>query len=255
MKIIKIQYLTAISLLLIVNSGCRKDQESQKIIDTLPINSTVVVTPAYAAQEFLLLKRDAAQTIVPVINRLGQTINTFPELTGPDGSSRYTFQRVESHYGTANYTIQFRDSNGSVIDPIQTQTSTTTLATVDITASGSNDRYSYSETMTLTLETPGQVDSKKRITGTSSFTGSSYSINFTMPSPGLTWSFDGVSAGIVTASGSGGPSNSALSMTLSLSSSHAASGPIAWEGNEGSIHIESNGSGYVTTPQYLVPFQ
>lgn len=255
MKITTIHKFSLITSLIFLTLGCHKGQESNKILYTLPVNSTASVIPAHAAQEFLLLKTVASQVIVPIINRIGQQNQIYPELTGPDGSSRYSFNRTENHYGTASFLIQFRDGTNAVIDPIQTQTSTTTLKSVVVTVTGTSSKFAYSESLSITLETAGAADSKKQISGTANFSGSTYNLNFTIVSPGITCSFDGLTAGIFEASGTGGPSNTTTSMQISLSSNKDANGSIAWEDQSGGFHMESNGTGFVTNGQYLIPLQ
>jgi hypothetical protein len=44
-------------------------------------------------------------------------------------------------------------------------------------------------------------------------------------------------------------------MQLSVSSNKDANGSITWEGQTGGIHLESDGSGFVTTNQFLIPIQ
>ncbi len=255
MKNINIHKLSLIASFSFLILGCHKDQEPNKIIYTLPINSTLTVIPAHAAQEFLLIQTAAAQTIVPIINRIGSTSTSYPELSGPDGSSRYTFTKTESHYGTATFLIQFRDSSNAVIDPIQTQSSTTTLKSVVVTVTGTSNRFSASANLIISLDTAGLAESTKRITGTAAFTGSTYSLNFTILASGITCSFDGLTAGSFEASGSGGPQNTNTAILLSLSSNKDANGSISWEGQSGGLHLESNGTGFVTTNQYLIPIQ
>lgn len=234
---------------LVAISACKRKETPNKIIDGVPVNTTETIVPAQAAQEFFLLKRDGLGVIVPVINRLSIPSPTFPELTGPSAQT-YSFTLHENHYGTANFTIQFRDSSNNPIDPITTVSSTNTLQSVAITVSGNSTSFSYTENLVLTLVTQGNVTGKKLLTGTSSFNGSSYSIVFTLSSPGSNCTFNGFTDGSVSASGSGGPSLQPTSLNLIFSADHKANGNIAWEGLEGGIHFEDNGSGIIVTNQF-----
>lgn len=255
MKITKNQSLILIILFFSLTIGCHKDTETNKILDTLPVNTSISVLPAKAHQESILIQKNMAQILVPVINRLGETGLTFPNLSGPDGSLRYSFTVSENHYGTATFLIQFRDNINSVIDPITSLTSTTTLNNVLITFTGASDRFSYTGSWVLTLETSGTVTSTKRLTGTTTFTGSSYTINFSLPSPGITCTFEGLTRGTLSSTGTGGPSSTATSSLISFSTDHTSNGSLAWEGNSGGLHLNPNGTGFITTNQYLIPLQ
>ena len=243
---LKITVALVLSVILSNYTSCKKKEEPNKIIDGLPVNSSQKVVPAQAAQQLLLLKRDSLNIIVPVINKLGLANQSFTELSGPDSQSRYSFQITDNSYGTATFTLQFRNSSNAIIDPIKTQTSTTTLNSVVVTGTGNSSKFSYSENLTITLETVGKANSKKFLTGTSNFNGSGTSVTFTFPAPGAESSFQGLIGGGVTGSGTGA-GGEATTLSLSFASNHEADGAIAWEGQQGGIHFAEDGKGYIVT--------
>ncbi|MCB4756687.1 MAG: hypothetical protein LHV69_06600 [Elusimicrobia bacterium] len=232
-------------------ASCKRDYVADKIVGDFPVNNDTAVVPARATQNFFLLKRDLLNTLVPVISRLVLTTRSFPELTGPDNLSRYTFQRGESHYGSATFTIQFLDATNAVIDPISVQSSTTTLSKVNVSVIGTSNQYSYSESLVLTLAIAGDVGSEKRLTGTSVLTdqsGGGYNVSFTLPSPGAMGIFGGLTDGIASGTGTdvaGRP----ISISLTFNSHLEANGPLTWDGKEGSIHFAESGTGFVVTTQ------
>jgi hypothetical protein len=242
--------LKLISLLSVILalSSCHKDQEPNKIIDGVPLNTTEIVIPGQAGQQFYALVRDLSTFLVPILNRLQQTGLSFSELSGPDGQMRYTFTTTERHYNSANYSIQFRDSNNTAIDPIQNQNSTTTVKSIDITGTGSSSQFNFTIAATLTIETVGDLNSKKRITGSSSFNGSSYSMTFTIDSPGLTGTESGLTEGTFSSSGTG-PNSQPTTLQLICSFEHTADGSISWEDRSGGFHIEPDASAFIVTNQ------
>lgn len=237
-------------------SSCKRKEEPIKILDPLPLNSLQTCVPGEMGQAWVLLKRDCLKVLVPVINLTTIPNSTFPQVTGPDSLSRYTFQTSDGHYGTATFTIRFFQENGTVIDPILTNTSTTTLKSVSVNVIGSSSRFSYTENLVLTLDTAGIISSNKRFTGTSAINdvGNINVLTFTMPSPGIRSAFEGMVEGQATVTGTG-PSSQTTSMTLAVSADHTTNGNITWEGLSGGIHYEENATGYVITNQYQLLLQ
>jgi hypothetical protein len=225
--------------------GCRRDREPNKILDGYITGTTEVIPPAQAAQQYTLLQRDMLRVVIPVIHKLERTDSSFGELTGPVGS-KYSFNTTEKHYGNAAFTIEFKDDFGATIDPITTRTSTTTLKSVIVTGTAHSPAFDpINETMTLVLASSGVASSTIRMTGNATFTGSSYSLTFTIDSAGNNAIFEGLTDGTVTASGTGGTPPATASLTFGYSTDRTANGQITWEGREGGLHIEPNGSGFV----------
>lgn len=228
--------------------GCKKDRVDNKIVDGLPIGPAQAILPAQAAQQMLLLKRGVAGVIIPVINKLGLANQTFTELSGPDAQSRYAFSLSNNRFGSASYSVQFRNASDVTIDPISARTSTTTLASVVITGSGSSQQFTYSESLRVTLKTAGNTTSDKFLTGSSNFAGGTYNLTFTLPSPGPKISFEGLIDGYVAGAGSNA-AGQAASLNLIFASDLTASGPLTWEGRQGGLYIRKNGEAFVTTEQ------
>lgn len=235
-------------------TACQRKDTPNKFIDTLPIDTTVTVVPGIAAKQMILLKNVGLTIAIPVMNRLGQAGSTFPELQGPDINTRYSFSYSDATLGTVTFTLQFRDTNDQVIDPIANVVSTNTLKGAVFAATGQSPGFSYTENLEIILETSGIADSDKSLTGTSHFVGAGYDITFTFPAPGVVASFNGLTKGRVTASGTGGPSSLPMTMNLTFSSDHQGNGDIAWDGLQGKIHTNDNGTGVIVTNQarYLI---
>ncbi len=229
-------------------SACKREQEPNKILDPLPIKSDITSLPAQVGQGWFLMKRDCMKVLVPVMNRTTLTNSTFPELTGPDAQSRYTFTTSERHYGTATFTIQFKDAGNNTIDPIQMQSSTAIIKSVLITDNGGNSKFTLSENLTLTLDLAGIVDSDKRLTGTSNFSSSNLSLNFAFNGVGAKTTFDGLTDGSASASGTfdGQPTT----LNLSFYADHTANGNITWSGISGGLHYTETGTGYIVTNEF-----
>ncbi len=235
------------ALLLASVSACRREKEPNKIVDSLSLDTTQAVIPANAAQQMLVLKRDSMNIIIPVIARLGIAGAQFSELTRT-GFGQYTFPGAERHYGNATFTLQFKNTAGAPIDPIQNQGSTTTLKSVSVTTQGSSSLFNpYSENLVLTLDIAGDFGSVIRLTGTSSFTGGGYTVTLTFPGGAVT-TFQGLKSGSVTGSGTG-PTGLSVALALSIRASQQLEGSINWEGQTGSLHMEDSGKGYVITGQ------
>jgi len=249
----KTPILLMLSILFLPLAACKRDKEPNKIIDGLPINNTVTVVPAQMAQQIYLVTRDAMIEFIPVINRLdqGNSAPGFSELTGPDGQSRYTFSKVEKHYGSATFTIQFIDGSGNVIDPISSLTSTTTLATARITTAGTSAQFTYTQNLVVTLQTPGILTSDKRLTGTTTFTGATDTLTMVYPAPGALCGFEGLVDGSSNGSGTG-PLAQTITLTLNYSPDRNADGLLQWEGQNGGIHFIDTGSGFLTTATYRI---
>jgi hypothetical protein len=98
------------------------------------------------------------------------------------------------------------------------------------------------------FESSGVVTSTLRMSGTSVFTGSTYSLTFTFDPPGSKSIFEALTDGSATASGTGGTPPAAATVNLIFRSDRDVNGSIAWEGREGGIHLELNGSGFVVEP-------
>jgi hypothetical protein len=226
--------------------GCKHDREPNKIIDGTQIDLTVTVFPAQAAQQFVLLNQASMETAITVINRLALENPSFGELTGPDGSSRYSYTRTDARFGTATFFMQFRDINGAVIDPISNRTSTATLAAVGLTGNGTSPLFTYSQAQLITLLTPGVPTSDKKVRGFTRFNGSGITdLDFTIIDGGLNAVPEGLFNGNVSAAGTG--PTQPITMNFSYDFNYNVSGNIAWEGNSGLIHVERLGSGFVST--------
>ncbi|MFN0117146.1 MAG: hypothetical protein ACKVQC_02480 [Elusimicrobiota bacterium] len=227
--------------------GCKNDSVKNKIIDGLPVSSTIVIQPAQATQQFLVVHRDAAGSAISIIGRLNAVNPQYPELTGPDGLGRYTLQTFSPRYTYSTVTLQFKDSNGTTINPIQTQSSSATVKSVEIGISGQSPSFNFTSALTLTLETAGNIEANKRLSGTSQFTNTPYTINYNLPSPGIKTIFEGFTAGQMTASGNNSATSQALTLELSFSSDRTSSGSLTWDGETGTLRFDDKGDGYVIT--------
>ena len=244
------------SLMTLTVLGCKRDNEPNKIIDTLPVTGVQTCVPAQIGQGWFALKRDLLRVLISVINRTqllnASFPNSYPELTrvGAAGAGTYTFQTTDRHYGTALFTIQFLDSTPAPIDPVSTFASSSTLKSVSIgvTVSGFAP-FSGTENLELYLETAGLLDSPRRIVGTSHFNGPTDSMAFALPFPGARGAYEGLVDGEVTATGTG-PGGQPITLSLAFSSDHTANGPLTWEGQTGGIHFEPIATGYVITNSY-----
>ena len=228
-----------------IAAGCKHKNEPNKILDGLPANPTVEVVPAQAAQQWVLLKRDMVNTLVPAVNKFANPSLGWGELGSPDGSLRYTYRTTNSRYGSATFQIQFHDQNGTPIPAAVS--SSTTLKSVSITANAQSSMFTFSETLNLDVRTFGSSDSIMLLTGNSTVNGSNYSLTFSLPGSGAKCVFQGLSGGLafVSGNGNGAPCN----MTLNFQPNLDTSGTINWEGQSGTLRININGSGFVATNQ------
>jgi hypothetical protein len=232
--------------------GCHKDSPARKIVDGLPVSSApLTIVPAQAVQQFLLLKN---VMLGPVVTNLNRLAIAYPStgLTGPNGSD-YTFQRTEKHFGLATFTIQFQDSGHGAVDPFIAVASTGVVKYVHITMTGNSSEFAISEDLSLTLQTAGVLTGPFGLTGTSSFNGSSYSINFTIPDPGVNATISGLISGPASSVGTGPTQPTSSKLTFGTSSD--LSGVLEWDGQTAGIHVDANGSGYLTTSDSRLLFQ
>lgn len=238
------KYLVLISCLIFVFAGCHRKDEPNKIIDgsIVTVNGTNEV--AKVTKAMFLLKRDTVGVMVPIINRLTQPTIGFAPLVGP---GVYTFPLTNPSYGTVSVSLTFKDASGATIDPIAAQSSTSSLKSVQLSVTGSSP-YTISESLVLTLDTAGDTTSKKSLAGTSSFSGNGVSVNFTIPSPGAESTFQGLDSGRVTGSGTGSDSNP-ISVNLQFGDGFNADGAIHWSNQDGQIHMNADGTGYIYTNQ------
>lgn len=226
-------------------NACEKKKEPNKILDGLPVNTEEVVPLGQATQEIHVMTQDALNTIVTAMNRLSQTSPSFSDLTNV-GFGQYQFTRSGSRYGSATFTITFKDGVGATIDPIANTASTSTFKSVDVTGTGSSSRFSYTiGTWTITLLTEGVPTSDKTLAGPTTFTSAapSYTINYTYTSAEAT--FEGVTDGTLSATGTG-PS-APITLTVTYASDRVVNGTLTWEGQSGGIHLASNGTGFIVT--------
>ena len=239
----------------VILAGCHRRNEPNKILDGQPVGSFELVIPAEAARQFYLLKRDMLRTVVPVINKFATTNPVYPELT-PVGGSKYSFTSAEKHYGSATFTLEFRSDTNATIDPVGVQGSSTSVKSVIVTGTAASSLFpTITENLTLVLDSSGVVTSTMRLSGTTSMTGSGYSLTFNFDPAGSKANFDGLTDNQVTASGSGGTPPATAALLLRFTTDRNANGSIAWEGRTGGIHIESDGSGYVSTLEKRILFQ
>ncbi len=236
--------------ILVMGAGCRRENESSKVIDGLPVNTVQTAVPAEAAQQFHLLNRDALSSLIPIVHGLYLSGQAHPGVFGPDSQSRYNFNLIEKHYGTATLTFQFRDISNAVIDPIAVFASTALVKSVAITCQGTSPQFTYVENLVLTIDTAGSVDTTKLLTGTALFSGSGISMTFTFNGAGSMAVVGGLNNGSVSAVSNvvGQP----VSLTLNFNTDHDANGTLAWDDLTGSLHIGSNGSCDVVTRQFRI---
>jgi hypothetical protein len=226
-------------------AACKRDDVSPKVIETLPPDVHTVVLPGVAAQQYLMLKRDSMNGVIPIINELPLAHPVYPvSLSGPDSSQKYSFPITDPHYGSAVVVIQFF-SGSTPIDPIATQASTATLSSVAVEVTGDSARFHYHEVLTLTLDNPGNLSTTLHLTGTSDFTNGA-TITYTMPAPGARATFSGVSSGSATGTGIDG-AGLPTTISLTFSTDHDANGSITWEDRSGGIHLAHNGPGFIVT--------
>ncbi len=240
-------------LLTATTLGCRKDREPNKIIDGLPLKVTEVVLPAYALQQLTLFKRDNIRSIITTINKTSIANPDFSDLTNIS-SNTYRFSLTEARYGTAQVTIRFYDGTGAGIDPIITRSSTSTIKSVSINTSGTSGLFTYSESGSITLDTAGNINSTMRSTGTFTFTGSDHVLNFSIGNPART-TIDGFRDGFLSATGSRLSNGDPVTMAIGLNSDQSANGTLTWDGQQGSIHIGTNGTGFIITSQARIPIE
>ena len=239
----------------LVLAGCHRRNEPNKILDGSPVGSFELIIPAEGARQFYLLKRDALHVVVPVISKLALTNSSYPELSGPV-ASKYSFNTAEKHYGTATFTIEFRSDVNATIDPIAVQGSSSSLKTILITGTAASSMFpTITENLALVLDSSGTVTSTLHLSGSTAMTGSGYSLTFNFDPAGSKANFDGLSDNQVTASGTGGTPPAPAALVLRYTTDRNANGSIAWEGRTGGIHIETDGSGYVSTLEKRILFQ
>jgi len=232
---------------LVALAGCERKREPNKILDGYVVGSSEVIIPAEGARQFFLLKRDLLRVVVPVINKLSLATSDFSELSGPV-AMKYSFQVSEKHYGTATFTLEFKDDVNATFDPIAVRGSSTTIKSVVVTGVGASALFpSISENLSLVLESSGVVTSTLRLNGTSVFSGSGYTLNFGFNPGGSKGVFEGITDGSASASGTGGTPPATASINLGFTTDRNANGSITWEGRDGGIHLDENGSGYVST--------
>jgi hypothetical protein len=234
--------------------GCHKDSPSKKIIDGLPAatGSTSTIQPAQATQQYLLLKNVALDRVITNLNRL-QVGLPAGGLSGPSGSN-YTFQSSEKHYGTATFTIQFQDVNNAAIDPFTAVTATSSVKYVHVTVNSTSNAFAISEDLQVSLDIVGQLTGPYHMTGTSNFDNSSYSITYTLDPTGVDATITGVLRGHASAtSASGAPKQTSSVLTFGTNSD--VSGKMTWDDQSAGIHINSDGSGFLTTDDTRTLFQ
>ena len=190
--------------------------------------------------------------LIPVINKFAFADSTYPELIDAGGGN-YTFWAAEQHYGRADFTISFRDGASAPTDPILVNASSATFKSAVISITGSSALFTFTQNATLTLETEGKVDSRKLLLGSAIFTGigaaAGESLTFTVVGPGATAIFQGLSDGRVSATGSGGTPAAPIAIDFSFTTNRNINGTLAWEGQEGTFHIDETGTGYIVTSQ------
>lgn len=239
--------ITILLLAVAVLASCERKREPNKILDGFVVGASEVILPAEAARQFFLLQNDMLRVTVPVISKLALDNSDFRELSGPV-ASKYSFSVKEKHYGDATFTLEFRDSNNATFDPIAVRTSSITLQSVIVTGTGASALFpTINESMVIVLETSGTVTSNLRISGTATLSGSGYTLNFGFNPGGSRAIFEGVTDGAATATGTGGTPPATTTINLGFSTDRNVNGSIAWEGRDGGIHLDNNGSGYVTT--------
>ena len=241
-------------------SGCQKKTTSSKIMDSFPVNTLETVIPSKTAQEWFLLNRDLASSLVSFLYRTQNYIPpVYPELT-PLGGFQYRFLLSNNRYGNASMTIQFCAGPNNPVDPT-VLSSSITITEVDVTGlSGTSPDFSYTESapITLFIQTAGNLSSLLSLAGAITFTGinsgAGYSMVFTNDlsnSPGISCSNNGLIGGRVNASGTGPTALTTLSLSFDIK--HNAFGPVTWEGNQGEIHMNSTGTGILITSQTRIP--
>ncbi len=236
--------------------GCKRKNEPNKILDPLPVNTTLTCVPAQIGQGWYALKRDLLAVLISVINRTSLLSATFPasypELTPTGPLGEYSLTLNDRHYGTGQATIRFfsDDAHTTPIDPVQDVSSTATIKSVSISINVTGSSlFTGNESLTLTYDTAGLLDSARRLTGTSVFTGTNDSITFTMAPPGLRGAYEGLVDGHMSATGTG-PGGSTTRFEMDFFADHAGNGTIVWEDIRGGIHYNDNASGYVVTHLY-----
>ena len=248
----KIKYIAGMTILLLGIVGCKKSEEPTKIIDALPLKTDEVIYPANAVQQMQLLRIQGLRIIVTGLNQLLLTPPAITQLQ--QACPNYTFSLNDSHFGSASYTVQFQDSSNSALCPVETSTST--LKFITISGSGNSSLFSYTDTSLLTLDTVGNINSPIHLTGNTSFTGTgaaaAYSIPFTISSPGSRVNLEGLRDGTITVNGTG-VGGSLLTMSLRPDSNHNLNGDLSWDGQQGQIHVNTSGTGFVVTNNARVP--
>ncbi len=234
--------------------GCHKDSPGKKIIDGLPVTTApLMIPPAQAVQEYLLLNNAMLSTVITNLNRLSLQLPA-TGLTGPDASLNYTFQRNEIHYGLATFVIQFQDVNSGALDPFTTGFATSSIKFVQITVNGTSTAFTFSEHLILSLDTVAILTGPYHMSGTSEFDDSSYSIIYTLNPAGVVATITGLLSGQAS-SVSSQTSPKTTSSSLSFGQVSDVSGVIKWEDQTAGIHVSPDGSGYLTTSDSRILFQ
>jgi hypothetical protein len=235
-------------------TGCHKDSPGKKIVDSLPLSTApLMVQPAQATQQFLLLNNAALNISITSLNRLNGILSSVME--GPDASMIYTVRRSESHYGTATFTIQFQDVNHAAIDPFTTVLTTTSVQYVHITvAAGSTAFPTVTEDLSLILDTVGFLIGPYHLKGTAQFDNASYSIAYALDPNGVEATINGLLHGHATATSTSG-SPKITSSDLSFGIHSDISGKMLIDDQTDGIYVSANGSGYLTTSDSRVLFQ
>ncbi|MBV9079928.1 MAG: membrane lipoprotein lipid attachment site-containing protein [Elusimicrobia bacterium] len=229
-------------------AACRHDREPNKIIDPVPVNTSVTVVPGQALQEFVLINRDCVRILVPVLSKLQTTGQQFTELT-QTSFGHYTFHTSERRYGQATFIAEFQDSFGVTCDPIAVVASSQTVKQIVITETGGGSVFGHNANLVLSIDTINTIGSPQHLYGSMTLTGSGYTITFAIQGvAGCNAVFDGLTTGAVSATGTGGTPPAPTTINFSFATDRTANGSISWEGEQGQIHVNTDdGSGFVVT--------
>ena len=233
--------------LLLTLTSCRKDHEPNKIIEGLPIDVTQTIIPGQAAQEFLLINQSMINIAIPTMNRVGRPDLPFSEVTGPDGQGRYTFTTIDTRFGAPIFFMTFHNTDGSLVDLTNPLVSTNTVSFASVTGSGVSKLFSYSLNVDIVVATPGITTTDKTIRGNYHFDGAGYVLDFRFAGTGAPVTYLGMIGGQLYAAGTGGPQNAPAAISLNFDSSYDGNGSISWEGQQGTIHVGTEGKGYIAT--------
>ncbi len=123
------KYFTPLIIVVLLFSGCQRKDETNKVIEGLPVNTSEIAVPAQAAQHYFLLKKDTLVFVIAILNRMRIFSNpSYPELQG--SAPTFTFDSSNKKYGTARVSLTFRDQSNNPINPIGTQISSSTIASI-----------------------------------------------------------------------------------------------------------------------------